>query len=233
MTTEKMRPQHPKTLSIISEHERFSDGIYNKSCDRTPSPCLALPKTPILPTILEVESTNNTKTNCVKTTNRDIKTGINITNDNKSLHSSKSINSISKTNNAISHQEQDKKNDDTKGNSFEGNDSNGDTHLGLPYVDFDKLCNFGDPTSPPGLDGVKAMANRLKLSTRRQSYQKWCEKYIGSSGIPRFPPLTNNETTDAKLTDDRKEGINNALGWIKSELVSIRFIYVCAFHFII
>ncbi|GAB1599748.1 uncharacterized protein LOC115209413 [Argonauta hians] len=68
------------------------------------------------------------------------------------------------------------------------------------------------------------MANRLKLSTRRQSYQKWREQYIGSSGIPRFPPLTNNEKTDGKLTNDRKEGINNALGWIKSELENMRIV---------
>ncbi|CAI9719071.1 Hypothetical predicted protein [Octopus vulgaris] len=223
MTTEKMRPQHPKTLSIINEHERFNDGLYNKACDRTPSPCIALPKTPVLPTILEGESTNNTKKKSVNATNRDITTGINSSNDsNKSSHSTKSIKPISITNNAINHQVQNKKNDDNKGDSFDDNDINGDTHLELPYVDFDKFYNFGDPTSPPGLDGVKAMANRLKLSTRRQSYQKWCEKYIGSSGVPRFPPLTYNEATDGKLTDDRKEGINNALGWIKTELEKMR-----------
>lgn len=63
------------------------------------------------------------------------------------------------------------------------------------------------------------MANRLNLATRRPSYQQWRDLYIGSSGVPRFPDLSQEDQADGKLTEERKDRINSALEWIKTELV--------------
>lgn len=82
--------------------------------------------------------------------------------------------------------------------------------------------HFNDRSATPGLEGVKAMANRLNLATRRPSYQQWRDLYIGSSGVPRFPDLSREDQADGKLTEERKDRINSALEWIKTELGQMR-----------
>lgn len=104
---------------------------------------------------------------------------------------------------------------------------NNNTRLSANFSDLYRLessakSNAGDINASPGLEGVKAMANRLNLATRRPSYQLWRDRYFGSGGVPRFPDLSPEDPTGEILTDERKGRINSALEWIKNELGQMR-----------
>ena len=69
---------------------------------------------------------------------------------------------------------------------------------------------------------LKAMTARLNLTTRRQSYITWKEEYLDKPLLAKYmPQMRNNENTE--WSDERKEEINNAIKWLRRELVSTGF----------
>lgn len=74
------------------------------------------------------------------------------------------------------------------------------------------------------LNELKATTARLKLSTRRQSTVAWQQKHLNASHDPVKPKFdidTLNGNKDDSFTDERKKRINEALAWIRTELVSV------------
>lgn len=72
------------------------------------------------------------------------------------------------------------------------------------------------------LSELKATAARLKLTTRRQSTVAWQQKHLNASRdpvIPKFDVDTLNDNKDDTFTDERKQRINEALAWLRTELV--------------
>ena len=88
------------------------------------------------------------------------------------------------------------------------------------------------------LSELKATATRLNLRTRRQSYVTWKDQYIDhkSSVKPSLGKLNTDQTVtengtnkpDDEFTEERKNRINEALGWLRNELVSyVRVMPLC------
>lgn len=80
--------------------------------------------------------------------------------------------------------------------------------------------------SDSDLSRLKVTAMKLKLGTRRASYVEWREKYLDRpKRRPSKPDLTTdideNGNGSDKLTTERKDRINNALEWLRTELVRI------------
>lgn len=77
---------------------------------------------------------------------------------------------------------------------------------------------------------LKATTARLKLSTRRQSTVAWQQEYMNASCDPvkpKFDVDKLNQNTDDTLTEERKSRINEALAWLRSELVRKKYpIYI-------
>jgi len=74
---------------------------------------------------------------------------------------------------------------------------------------------------------LKATANRLKLSTRRPSTVAWQQAHLDSSRDPvlsTFDPSKLQNSADDGFTEERKNRINEALAWLKSELVRINLL---------
>ena len=72
------------------------------------------------------------------------------------------------------------------------------------------------------LTRLKDTAIKLNLKTRRQSYLTWRAKYVDK---PREPPeVAAASGSDEKLTHERKARMDNALAWIREELVSTKMI---------
>lgn len=65
---------------------------------------------------------------------------------------------------------------------------------------------------------LKDTAKKLNLKTRRQSYLTWRAKYVDKISGP--PEVTISSEGDDLLTPERKERMNNAIQWIRNELVS-------------
>jgi hypothetical protein len=79
------------------------------------------------------------------------------------------------------------------------------------------------------LNELKATTARLKLSTRRQSTVAWQQKHFNESNDPVKPNFdidTLNGNKDDSFTDERKKRINEALAWIRNELVSAQISYL-------
>lgn len=78
--------------------------------------------------------------------------------------------------------------------------------------------------SDSDLSRLKLTATRLRLGTRRASYVEWREQYLERPRRRPKPDLRTdfdlNGNDSDKLTDERKERINDALEWLRSELVS-------------
>ncbi|XP_046547446.1 protein FAM167B-like [Haliotis rubra] len=74
---------------------------------------------------------------------------------------------------------------------------------------------------PSDLVQVVETANRLNLRTQRASITAWKAQY---GGPPRLPELHEEADggEDAKLTTERKRKINQALDWIRTELLELR-----------
>lgn len=79
-------------------------------------------------------------------------------------------------------------------------------------------------SSNSDLTKLKLTATRLQLGTRRSSYDEWKEKYIYKTRRRSKPDLSVNmdENGNDVLTQDRKERINSALQWLKTELSEMR-----------
>lgn len=76
--------------------------------------------------------------------------------------------------------------------------------------------------SETDLAHLKVTANRLRLATRRSSIVEWKEQYLDRPRRRSRPDLKvdfDHNGNDV-LTEDRKHKINEALVWIKDELVS-------------
>ena len=78
------------------------------------------------------------------------------------------------------------------------------------------------------LDRLKAMTSRLQLDTRRESYVTWRENYVEKPYLWRH--RIAHEVVNRPLADDwsleRIGRVNEAISWIKHELVSnFRFAY--------
>lgn len=80
-----------------------------------------------------------------------------------------------------------------------------------------KAMNFLEVPENSDLSALKATAIRLNLRTRRSSFLEWQAWMDRSRAPPVLPPY--GDSTD-KLTSERKERINDALEWLKTELVS-------------
>ena len=96
-----------------------------------------------------------------------------------------------------------------------------------PVRDYNANVTSSEETD---LSELKATAARLKLSTRRQSYITWRDQYVEkkNSVKPNLEKIVTDKTvtengTDKdgdKFTEDRKNRINEALEWLRNELVS-------------
>jgi hypothetical protein len=76
------------------------------------------------------------------------------------------------------------------------------------------------------LDNLKQTTTRLKLSARRPSIVAWKTEHLERPNLVMRPDLHTNGVADIgekedKLTDERKDRINQALAWLRQELVSI------------
>lgn len=80
--------------------------------------------------------------------------------------------------------------------------------------------------SDSDLSRLKLTATRLRLGTRRASYVEWREKYLDRPRRRSKPDLKldfdENGNDNDKLTDERKERINDALEWLRTELEEMR-----------
>jgi hypothetical protein len=77
--------------------------------------------------------------------------------------------------------------------------------------------------SASGLDDVKAATTRLHLIAKRPSIVAWKNKYMGTS-CPVLAADTGKDGggdggTGERLTQPRKQRINEALAWLRNELV--------------
>jgi hypothetical protein len=77
--------------------------------------------------------------------------------------------------------------------------------------------------SETDLAHLKVTATRLRLATRRSSIVEWKERYLEKPRRRSKPDLKVDfdQNKNDILTEDRKDRINEALVWIKEELVSI------------
>ncbi|PVD31774.1 hypothetical protein C0Q70_07192 [Pomacea canaliculata] len=76
---------------------------------------------------------------------------------------------------------------------------------------------FLEPPECSDLALLKATALRLKLKTRRSSFLEWQARSFLAP-----PTLVPAGDVTEKLTSERKERINGALEWLKSELTEMR-----------
>ena len=75
---------------------------------------------------------------------------------------------------------------------------------------------------------LKAATARLNLSTRRKSTVAWQQEHLSSVKTIQKPDLSNRtldsvSDKDDGFTEERKNRINEALAWLRSELVSVLF----------
>lgn len=75
------------------------------------------------------------------------------------------------------------------------------------------------------LNELKATTARLKLSTRRQSTVAWQQEHLHSTNnrvLPKFDVSKLCDHKDDIFTEERKNRINEALAWLKTELQNMR-----------
>ena len=96
------------------------------------------------------------------------------------------------------------------------------------------LSSYLSPDNPPNgnvnfynkspceedLTTLKVLAQKLNLNTKRPSYTEWLSEYGKKPLLAKCKPNYSGQKDDGKLTDDRKQEIDKALDWLKSELVS-------------
>lgn len=67
---------------------------------------------------------------------------------------------------------------------------------------------------------LKETTEKLHLSTRRPSTMLWKQQYMDGPGLPTVEYNQNGgDITDENLTTDRKQRIDEALEWLRNELV--------------
>lgn len=92
-------------------------------------------------------------------------------------------------------------------------------------VRFRELCEDGEGDVAPDLDSVKALAARLKLQTRRPSYQEWTQR-VQARPWAKTKTVTQESLPSNKERDIPKNSVcgfssvDDALEWLRKELVS-------------
>ncbi|XP_033727688.1 protein FAM167B-like [Pecten maximus] len=122
---------------------------------------------------------------------------------------------------------------ETEGNNFDesnnntdktGETSNNDLH---GNNDLDK-CEKCGTENGNDLGTLKEKAAKLKLKTRRSSYVTWeTEKLVRSGALFKAriqQEVIKDPQEDQKLTPERKDKINNDIGWIRRELQAMRIL---------
>lgn len=90
-------------------------------------------------------------------------------------------------------------------------------------VVFNELCEDEEGDTAPDLESVKALAVRLKLQTRRPSYQEWTQR------VQARPWAKNRAITQDKVSSNQEQStpknsicgfscIDEALQWLRKEL---------------
>lgn len=99
---------------------------------------------------------------------------------------------------------------------------------GIEEDDKEQIENGNEDEIESDLETLKNKANQLKLKTRRPSYVTWTSQCLINSGSlikPRLDSvpveIIDNVNTDTDdWSEERKDKINEALSWIRNQLVS-------------
>ncbi len=115
--------------------------------------------------------------------------------------------------------------------SDEGNQESENTEdCFTPLIDFSRLRKISR-ADQSDMVTLKDMTNRLNLNPRRPSYLVWKAKHVhdnytdtDNNVCAKSPVDSCNKNKDgAGWTSERKESIDNALDWLRTELVSILY----------
>lgn len=89
------------------------------------------------------------------------------------------------------------------------------------------------PISASDFNQLKETAERLHLSTRRPSVLQWRQQYVDTPSISRFAFKNgiNGDSIDERLTSERKQKIDEALEWIRNELVRLIILTLNIFYY--
>lgn len=69
---------------------------------------------------------------------------------------------------------------------------------------------------------LKETTEKLQLSPRRPSIMLWRQKYLEGAETRVMSSNLNGDVSEERLTTDRKQRINEALDWLKTELLEMR-----------
>ncbi|CAJ0926973.1 unnamed protein product [Ranitomeya imitator] len=92
-------------------------------------------------------------------------------------------------------------------------------------VIFSELCEDEESDISPDLESVKALAARLKLQTRRPSYQEWTQRvqarpWAKNRSVVQEKPSSSQEKSTPKNSICGFSSIDEALQWLRKELVT-------------
>ena len=136
--------------------------------------------------------------------------------------------------------------DNTESSIFQSETSEEDTTLSINLDDWWQTWTMGrqrksqaddDNHGTSDLEKVKVITGRMNLSSRRPSTLEWKEKYLDKppflwNHVAGKPPILSPSSSDTDLhtaeivngpsewTEERVEKINEAISWIRTELVS-------------
>ncbi|KAM4048229.1 protein FAM167B isoform 1-T1 [Anomaloglossus baeobatrachus] len=90
-------------------------------------------------------------------------------------------------------------------------------------VIFNELCEDEESDTAPDLESVKALAARLKLQTRRPSYQEWTQRvqarpWAKNRNVVQEKPSSSQEQRTPKNSICGFSSIDEALQWLRKEL---------------
>ncbi|XP_077152133.1 protein FAM167B [Ranitomeya variabilis] len=90
-------------------------------------------------------------------------------------------------------------------------------------VIFSELCEVEESDISPDLESVKALAARLKLQTRRPSYQEWTQRvqarpWAKNRSVVQEKPSSSQEKSTPKNSICGFSSIDEALQWLRKEL---------------
>lgn len=100
----------------------------------------------------------------------------------------------------------------------------------LPDEQSPRKDNDTDPDPDPDMAQLMETTTRLRLKTRRPSILAWRAKYIEKPKLLTHEDLENGEPVDDRFTEERKDRINQAIEWLRNELVCIHFKLVSKIH---
>ncbi|XP_013393897.1 serine/arginine repetitive matrix protein 2 [Lingula anatina] len=126
--------------------------------------------------------------------------------------------------------ESDDESDKSLGNSeIASNSSRNGSNLPGTRISPISLENYNlnryDKDADNDLDRLKMMTTRMRLQTRRPSYQEWREEYIEKPLLVHLRQRKDSSSLqDEGITDekDRREEINKAIEWLRKELMDMK-----------